>query len=63
MRKQNHSFIHNKCEWCGQQDYVMSEIMLKANYGSSYDGEKEKIYLCGTCFDRVYENIQNRKIE
>ena len=59
--QQNHSFIHNKCDCCGRNDYVMSEVILKANYGSSYDGEKKKINLCGKCFESVYESIQNKK--
>lgn len=48
----NNDFI---CPLCHEPDYVPSEIIMQANYGSSYDGEYMIIKLCGECFDKFWE--------
>lgn len=58
MIKQNGDFIY-KCRLCGKTDIVMSELTLKANYGSSYDGEVLEADLCGDCADKVFEALSN----
>ena len=58
MVKPNEDFIC-KCKLCGKTDLVMSELILKANYGSSYDGEVLQVDLCGDCIDRVFEQLSN----
>lgn len=53
----NNDFI---CPMCNEHDYVPSEIILQANYGSSYDGEYMIIKLCGECFDKIWKQATNR---
>lgn len=60
MVKSNGDFIY-KCRLCGKTDIVMSELTLKANYGSSYDGEVLEVDLCGNCADRVFEQLSNER--
>lgn len=48
----NDGFI---CPFCHEHDYAPSEIILQANYGSIYDGERVVIQLCGECFDKFWE--------
>jgi len=53
--------LHAKCAICGENDLVMSEIILKANYGSRHDGDIIKLYVCSNCFDGVVgEFLQER---
>lgn len=54
----NNSFI---CHLCHGSDYVPSEIILRANYGSIYDGERMTIKLCGDCFDKIHEAITENR--
>ena len=56
MVKSNGDFIHS-CECCGKDDLVASEITLKFNYGSKYDGESITLNICGDCADRVFEQL------
>ena len=58
MKQSNHDFIR-KCKLCGQTDLVMSELILKANYGSSYDGEVLEIDLCGNCADKMFVSLSD----
>ena len=55
--KPNNDFI---CPLCHEHDYVPSEIILQANYGSSYDGERVVIQLCGECFDKIFTAFWER---
>lgn len=57
QRTEEHTSSNNDfiCPLCHEHDYVPSEIILQANYGSSYDGERMKIQLCGECFDKFWE--------
>lgn len=56
----NGDFIHG-CECCGNDALVASEITLKFNYGSKYDGEVLTLNICGDCADKIYSLIQNEK--
>lgn len=58
MKQSNTDFIC-KCGLCGKSDLVMSELTLKANYGSSYDGEVLQIDLCGNCADKIFVALSN----
>lgn len=58
MKQSNSGFIC-KCAICGKPDLVMSELTLKANYGSSYDGEVLQIDLCGNCTDKIFVSLSN----
>ncbi len=51
---QEHSPI---CQSCAKEDLCLSEITLRANYGSVHDGECLTILLCGECFDKLYKAI------
>lgn len=54
----NGDFIHG-CEWCGKDALVASEITLKFNYGSKYDGEMLTLNICGDCADKIFEQLFN----
>ncbi len=56
MEQSNKNFMCN-CKLCGKTDLVMSELTVRANYGSSYDGELLKIDLCGSCADKIFEAL------
>ena len=58
MKQSNCGFIC-KCAICGKSDLVMSELTLKANYGSSYDGEVLQIDLCGNWADKIFGLFSN----
>lgn len=58
MEQPNTDFIC-KCKLCGKVDLVLSELILKANYGSSYDGEVLTLDICGDCADRLFEQMSN----
>lgn len=55
----NNDFI---CPLCHEHDYVPSEIILQANYGSSYDGEHVAIQLCGECFDKIWNKATEKGV-
>lgn len=57
MIKPNGDFIHC-CECCDKDDLTASEITLKFNYGSKYDGEVLALNVCGDCIDKIYSLIQ-----
>lgn len=48
---------NNYCEICGNCDLVLSEIQLKACYGSRHDGESLTLKICGDCIDRIIDYI------
>ena len=48
---------NNYCEICGNSDLVLSEIQLKACYGSRHDGESLTLKICGDCIDRIIDYI------
>ena len=49
------SFI---CAICGGQFNFLSTIIMQANYGSAYDGDRIEIPLCGDCFDVQMERAK-----
>ena len=57
MEQSNHSFIFN-CELCGQEERFKSEITLRANFGSVYDGEILTLSVCGDCIDKIFNYIR-----
>lgn len=59
QRAEEHTLLNNDfiCPACHKHDYVPSEIILQANYGSSYDGERMVIQLCGERFDKIREKV------
>lgn len=59
MFESKDSFINKKCEMCGKNDLLLSELRLTCNYGSKYDGERMTIDICGNCADKIYNLIQN----
>ncbi len=62
MMERNKGFINEKCERCGNFDWVLSELHLMCNYGSKYEGEDLRIVLCGKCADVLYEYLlEDRK--
>ena len=60
MIKPNGDFIHS-CECCGKDNLVASQIILKFNYGSQYDGEVLTLNICGECVDKIYNLIQDER--
>lgn len=48
------------CDICGQHDLVPSTITLAANYGSTRDGERVTLMVCGDCMDWLFERIIDR---
>lgn len=48
------------CDICDQTDLVPSQIELVAAYGSSHDGERVKLKICGDCFDWLFDSISER---
>ena len=50
---------NNYCEICGNSDLVLSEIQLKACYGSRHDGESLTLKICGNCIDRIIDYINS----
>lgn len=60
MIKPNGDFIHG-CEYCGKDDLVASQVILKFNYGSKYDGKVLTLNICGDCVDKVFEHIIDKK--
>lgn len=60
MKQSNDDFVHH-CEVCGNDDLVLSEVILKANYGSRHDGQTLRISVCGDCMDKIIEAVQKRK--
>lgn len=57
-KKQNYDFI---CDVCGKRDLVPSTITLKANYGSTHDGERKKLHVCGQCLDWFFDGLVQRE--
>lgn len=60
MKQSNDDFVH-RCDLCGNDDLVLSEVILKANYGSRHDGQTIQISVCGDCMDRIIDAIQKEK--
>lgn len=60
MIKQNGDFISD-CECCGKDDLIASQIILKCNYGSKYDGEILTLNICDDCADEIYDLIKKGK--
>ena len=46
------------CALCGGRFNFLSTIIMHANYGSAYDGDKVEIPLCGDCFDVQMERVK-----
>ena len=61
MIKPNGDFIHG-CECCGRDDLAASEITLKFNYGSKYDGEIITLNICGDCADKIFETYLSKEM-
>lgn len=52
----NSGFI---CECCGRHEiYSPCRITLDAAYGSIHDGEQRTLEICGACFDRMWNLVQ-----
>lgn len=49
-----------RCDICDQTDLVPSQIELVAAYGSSHDGERVKLKICGDCIDWLLNTISER---
>ncbi len=56
--EQNYDFI---CDVCGRRDLVPSIVTLKANYGSTHDGEHKRLEVCGDCLDWLFEGLVQEK--
>lgn len=39
------------CPICGSTAFPPSTIILRANYGSTHDGARVTVNICGECFD------------
>lgn len=59
MIKPNGYFIHG-CECFGKDDLNASEITLKFNYGSKYDGEVLVLNVYGDCIDKIFEQLSHK---
>lgn len=60
MTEQKYNFIPTVCEICGNDDLLgacLSEITLKAGYGSKNDGQELKLNVCGDCIDKLFNEI------
>lgn len=58
--KQNNDFVQCRCMTCGGADVnntALSEFVLKAGYGSQYDGQEIRLTLCGKCVDRLFTGL------
>lgn len=57
--RRNEDFI---CPCCQQVTFFPPSILtMQGNYGSiQHDAERATVKLCGECFDRLYEIIQNK---
>lgn len=53
--ERNQSFM---CAICGGQFNFLSRITMQASYGSTHDGDRIEIPLCGDCFDEQYERAK-----
>lgn len=55
----NPGFIFcSKCEMCGgtdEADAAYSELIIRAGYGSRYDGRHARLTICGKCVDTLAE--------
>lgn len=60
MKQSNDDFVH-RCELCGNDDLVLSEVILKANYGSRHDMTTLRIRVCGDCMDKIIGAVQKEK--
>ncbi len=45
------------CDICDQHDLAPSTITLAANYGSTHDGERVTLMVCGDCMDWLFDSI------
>lgn len=45
------------CDICDQMDLVPSFVELTANYGSTHDGERVKLWVCSDCMDWIFDAI------
>ena len=57
--KTNKGFI---CPLCGKRNLFPSIVRLEASYGSTYDGERNTVNVCGPCMDRLMGYIQSKSI-
>lgn len=58
--KENNGFVRCRCITCGGADVnntALSEFVLKAGYGSQYDGQEIRLVMCGKCADYLFNEF------
>lgn len=61
MDNANQGFMQCKCGICGGTDIAdtaLSELDIKAGYGSQYDGQAMRLMICGKCVDRILRDLR-----
>ncbi len=64
MKPSNHRFMERRCEMCGGSDIAnmaLSELILKAGYGSQYDGQEMRVTICGKCVDQLIPALEESR--
>lgn len=62
----NQSFIQCRCMTCGGADVgdmALSEFVLKAGYGSRYDGQQLRLTICGKCADNLFGTLYSAMLD
>lgn len=60
LTESNGISISDVCEVCGRSgELCLSEIIFRAGYGSTRDGEELVLCVCGECIDRAFDFILN----
>lgn len=50
-----------RCDLCERKDLVPSKVELEANYGSTHDGERVTLHVCGDCMDWMFNSLVQGK--
>lgn len=56
MLERNDDFTNTRCEICGGEDcagVALSRLRLLCGYGSTHDGERVELTVCGNCADNL----------
>lgn len=63
--EQNMGFIKVRCEICGGEDcagVALSRLRLLYGYGSTHDGERVELTVCGNCADNLFNLIHKERV-